>query len=50
MFISRKKELEKVKSFLSSEENAMLIYGKRRVGKTSLIQKAVEDSDYPVLF
>ena len=45
MFIARKNELRKVKSFLSSDDNAMLVYGKRRVGKTRLIKEALKDFD-----
>ena len=45
MFIARKNELRKVKSFLSSDDNAMLVYGKWRVGKTRLIKEALKDFD-----
>ena len=42
MFISRNQELDRLKSFLSSKNNASLVYGRRRVGKTSLVMKASE--------
>ena len=31
MFIAREKELEKIHLFLQSDDNAMLVYGKRHV-------------------
>lgn len=43
MFIAREKELSTIKNFLNSR-GALLVYGLRRVGKTTLIKKAVEDS------
>ena len=40
MFFSRKIELSRMKSFLSTAEgNAALVYGRRRVGKTRLVQE-----------
>ena len=39
MFLSRKTELERMKSFMSSDGRASLIYGRRRVGKTSLVRE-----------
>ena len=40
MFLSRKTELERMKTFLSSDGTASLVYGRRRVGKTSLVKEA----------
>lgn len=50
MFIARTKELAKVRNFINSNNNAMLIYGKRRVGKTRLIKEAIASSTCPVIF
>ena len=45
-FFGRQKELQRIKDFLNRPQTgAMLILGKRRVGKTTLIKKALEDSD-----
>lgn len=43
MFVGRKKELESINSFLNSN-GALLVYGLRRIGKTTLIKKALNDS------
>ena len=40
MFFSRKAELKKLNSFLTDESTAALVYGRRRVGKTSLVAEA----------
>ena len=40
MFISRDIELKKISGFMASDMHAMLVYGRRRVGKTALIDKA----------
>lgn len=46
MFLGRKKELSDLhKEFSSKKKSAILIYGKRRIGKSSLIKKALEDFD-----
>ena len=47
MFIGRKKELKQLSTELSSwkRKTAVLIYGKRRVGKSTLIQH-IHDFDY----
>ena len=50
MFIARRKELEKTKAFLAGEDTAMLIYGKRRVGKTRLIKEALASASFPAVF
>ena len=45
-FFGRQKELQRIKDFLNRPQTgAMLILGKRRVGKTTLMKKALEDSD-----
>ncbi len=43
MFVGREKELKELKERLAKEQLKALIYGCRRVGKTSLIYKALED-------
>lgn len=44
MFLGRKKELKEIKSQIeSSKKTAILVYGKRRVGKTSLIAESVKN-------
>ncbi len=45
MFIGRKKELEEIKSFLSKDSGCIMIYGKRKVGKTTLINNALKGYD-----
>ncbi len=46
MFIGRKKELGLLKAqFKSPDKSAILVYGKRRVGKSSLIANATKDFD-----
>ena len=41
MFIGREKELAQIKSFLNEQSGCMMIYGKRKVGKTTLITHAL---------
>ncbi len=44
MFLGREKELAEMEKALSSDrKTAILIYGKRRVGKSTLIQQAAKD-------
>lgn len=43
MFYHRLEEIRTVRNFLSSDGHGMLVYGRRRVGKTTLINKALED-------
>ena len=44
MFIGRQKELQKISEELSNSQKktAILIYGKRRVGKSTLIKEAAK--------
>lgn len=50
MFIGRSKEIEKLKEFFSNpRKKAALIYGKRRVGKSTLVQKVAENFDGVVI-
>ena len=46
MFIGRKKEIEKLKKLYSSSKfESVLIYGRRRVGKTLIIQESLKNSN-----
>lgn len=45
-FIGREKELDKIRKALADvDTKAILVYGRRRMGKTTLIKKAIEDVD-----
>ena len=46
MFIGRQNEKNKIKDFLNGNSHTLLIYGKRRVGKTELIKQSFKDADY----
>ena len=50
MFYHRLEEIKAVKNFLCSEGHGMLVYGRRRVGKTTLINKALEDYKGKLVF
>ena len=51
MFIGREEELELLKLYLGKEtKHALLLYGKRRVGKSTLIVKAVENVGWKVIY
>lgn len=43
MFIGREEELKQLDQFFSRNGLAALVYGKRRIGKTTLIKRALED-------
>ena len=43
MFVAREKEMQMINNFLSNG-GALLVYGLRRVGKTTLIKKALADN------
>lgn len=49
MFVAREKELKIIDEFLS-KKGALLVYGLRRVGKTTLIKKAIENSGKPYVY
>lgn len=49
MFVGREKELKLINEFLSNK-GALLVYGLRRVGKTTLINKAVIESKKPYVY
>lgn len=44
MFVGRQNELQILGQQLASDQTAVLVYGKRRVGKTTLIKKAIADA------
>ena len=44
MFVGRTKELNNIKSALKNSNEHIIIYGNRRVGKTTLANKAAEES------
>ena len=50
MFVGREKELALLKETILHDNRATLIYGKRRVGKTSLIKKAVSECGCRVIY
>ena len=50
MFVGREKELALLKETILLDNKATLIYGKRRVGKTSLIKKAVSECGCRVIY
>ncbi|MBP5216848.1 MAG: AAA family ATPase [Bacilli bacterium] len=49
MFVARENEIATMKEFLSGK-GAMLVYGLRRVGKTSLIKKVLNDENRDFLY
>lgn len=46
MFYGREKEIKLIRNTLENNNNAILIYGKRRVGKTTLIKEAIGEYKY----
>ena len=44
MFIAREKELKLLDEIMSKPTGSVMIYGKRKVGKTTLITHALENS------
>jgi AAA+ ATPase superfamily predicted ATPase len=43
IFVGRKQELDIIRSFLESTQQILLVYGRRRIGKTKLIEVALKD-------
>jgi len=50
MFIGRKKELETLSQSLRDSGSAVMIYGKRKVGKTTLIRQYLKSLDHPYIY
>jgi AAA+ ATPase superfamily predicted ATPase len=50
MFIGREEELKTLSSLLEKPSASAMIYGKRKVGKTTLIKKALENSDDTLVY
>ena len=50
MFVGRTQELLQITNELTKDSCAILIYGKRKVGKTTLIKKATENSAKTVIY
>ena len=50
MFIGREKELSVLQRELEKEHTAVMLYGKRRVGKTTLIRMALEHAAGPAVY
>lgn len=44
MFIGRQEEIALIKDIAKKENKSLLLYGKRKVGKTTLLRNALEDS------
>ena len=49
MFIGRQRELKVLEGFFN-DKGALLVYGLRRIGKTTLIKKALSDSGRPFVY
>ena len=50
MFVGRTGELRQLGEAFSREHSATLLYGKRRVGKTTLIKQALEAQQKPCVY
>ena len=50
MFVGRQKETKIIQDFVNKSNQALLVYGKRRVGKTTLINHALTDKKNYVCF
>ena len=51
MFIGRKEELQEIKSALENDRSeAILIYGRRRVGKSEIIRESLSDCNLPIVY
>ncbi|MGM9813343.1 MAG: ATP-binding protein [Candidatus Enteromonas sp.] len=50
MFIGREKELIDIRRMLRKTSAAVLVYGKRKVGKTTLILEALKESEDPLIY
>ena len=51
MWVGREKEIAELKRFVaSSDMKASLMYGKRRIGKTTLVKKVLDESGANYIF
>ena len=50
MFVGRHQELKLLQQELARDQHAILVYGKRRVGKTTLIRKALANVDCTAVY
>ena len=50
MFVGREEELKKLKDILALPSASVMIYGKRKVGKTTLIKEALKSSHDKVVY
>ena len=50
MFIGREKELRQLSDALREDRSATLVFGKRRVGKTTLIKQAIASQEKTVIY
>lgn len=50
MFIGREKELNNIADLLQKSSASMMIYGKRKVGKTTLIKEALKQSNDKTIY
>lgn len=50
MFIGRKKEIDKYSDFINGNSGCFLVYGKRRIGKTTLIKHCYKENNINVLY
>ena len=46
MFVGREKEIKLIKEFSKNKGKALIIYGKRKVGKTTLLKEALKNEKY----
>ena len=51
MFVRRQEELEQIKNLLNNNnKKAIMLYGKRRVGKSTLILEAIKGCSYKIIY
>ncbi len=50
MFIGRQEELKTIKELLTKKRASMMVYGKRKVGKTTLLTHALKGAKYKTIY
>ncbi len=50
IFIDREKELEMIENAIQREKSMVILYGRRRIGKTALVKKFIEGRDAIYLY